>query len=173
MPCYSHSDQEMTMSDLRMEIDDLTRMLCEVITTLDDCGYLITKKLLLRQVKGLNSWWEAHQQLDEERRRKEEREQAQKNREERRAFIKIAHKFGIDGRKLLREQKYKKKYYEPEMDEKVMADIDGERYKVIVRDIIPSKGIYPNDICYSVEFRGGHKRRIFRDANIQPIKFGR
>ena len=68
MPCtYYETPEEKAapFNKLRDELDDVTRMLCGVMTILEREGNSFVVK---NQVPGLPEWWEKHKKSDTKRR---------------------------------------------------------------------------------------------------------
>lgn len=77
MPCrdYDATDYGF-LEDLnkrQRKIDSLTRMLCGVLTQLEELNFDDEKgQSIITEVKGLYKWWETHKELDARRRKQEQ-----------------------------------------------------------------------------------------------------
>jgi cell division protein ZapA (FtsZ GTPase activity inhibitor) len=95
MPCYYYDDREIAaieqnrMQRVTHERNELTRMLCEVMTRIEDieeqenvAWFSGTRP----KIEGLDEWWSEHQRLDalrlEEERRIKEAKEAAREREQ-------------------------------------------------------------------------------------------
>jgi len=85
MPCRDYDYPTVTASiteqnlraqvaDMKKGLDNLTRMLCGVLHTVD----VAKMPEIYKQVGGLQEWWERHQRLDAEREAKERAAAARK-----------------------------------------------------------------------------------------------
>lgn len=62
------------INDMKKGLNNLTRMLCGVLHTVDESKM----QTIYKQVGGLQEWWERHQRLDAEREAKERAAAARK-----------------------------------------------------------------------------------------------
>lgn len=65
MPCYDpRNTYDYGRQEAKLEIDNLTRMLCELCTELEK-----DNKFPRHVVPGLSAWWKEHRELDKIRKK--------------------------------------------------------------------------------------------------------
>lgn len=80
MPCRDYSTHEGVDYESRRKLDNVTEMLCSVLTALSEDPKV---SRLLQNNKKLRNWWEKHQEQDRRRLADEARELERKRKKQR------------------------------------------------------------------------------------------
>lgn len=71
MPCRVDESYLSENPKTNEELNLVTRMLCDVLNRINECGVVCEDSDLYKHVDGLEKWWEKHKQLDAERQAEE------------------------------------------------------------------------------------------------------